>query len=57
MSEEKEGVDALRWGTAEPEARDDATEENVEEGQVRDPDRPEGREREHQPEDRGERGA
>ena len=47
-----DGVDALGWGNAGPDATDDDTQENVEEGQIREAGQPSEYEREHQGEER-----
>jgi hypothetical protein len=60
MSDEERGPneagDPLGWGKAEPDATDPDLKENVEEGQIRREDEPEGLDREHQGEER-DRGA
>ena len=53
MSERREDEgNPLGWGKADVDARDDATQENVEEGQVRNPEQPREYDVEHRGEER-----
>lgn len=56
MASDENAGNPLGWGKAEEEAKDPDVQDEVEDAQVRDRDRPPGREDEHQPEER-DRGA